>query len=195
MARVEILTEEVSMEETLKVLLPRLLPAKWVLGQNYFIRPHEGKSDLQKSIPRKMKVFSNYHERAGLIIVHDQDSNDCKVLKNKLRSICEQNGTCKVLIRIACQELEAWYLGDMDAIKQAYPNFAIEKHKNKAKFRNPDKLNAYDELQKILPEFQKIASAREISKKISISESTNKSTSFNQFISGVYRFFEDFDND
>jgi hypothetical protein len=43
--RVEILTEESSMAEVLKVILPKILPDQWILNQNYFIRPHEGKSD------------------------------------------------------------------------------------------------------------------------------------------------------
>ena len=46
MDHLEFLVEERSMAEVLKVLLPRILPAPWVLGENYFIRPHEGKSDL-----------------------------------------------------------------------------------------------------------------------------------------------------
>lgn len=51
MDRLEFLVEERSMAEVLKVLLPRILPASWVLDENYFIRPHEGKSDLKRSIP------------------------------------------------------------------------------------------------------------------------------------------------
>jgi hypothetical protein len=61
-------------------ILPKILPDKWVLGENYFIRPHQGKSDLKKSIPKKIKTFSKFHEKVGVIIIQDQDFNDCKKL-------------------------------------------------------------------------------------------------------------------
>lgn len=193
MARIEILTEEKSMQETLSILLPRILHGNWRLNENYFIRSHEGKSDLQKSIPNKIKVFSKYHEPAGIVIVHDQDSNNCKELKKYLLNICKENGTCPVLIRIACKELESWYLGDMQAISHAYPSFKIAQYRNKAKFRNPEQLNAADELRRILPEFQKVASAKAISIHLSIVEEENKSESYQQFVRGIQNFFSQFE--
>ncbi len=193
MPRIEILTEELSMQAVLEIILPKIVSSNWTLGQNYFIRAHEGKNDLQKSIPKKIKVFSHYHEPAGVIIVHDQDSNDCKVLKSKLSDICSSNGECAVLIRIACRELESWFLGDMKAIQSAYPRFKIEKFIRKDKFRNPDNLNAAEELKIILPEFQKIASARAISEHLALHTDENKSESFKQFVTGITSFFQKFE--
>jgi hypothetical protein len=194
MPRIEILTEEPSMQEVLVQILPKILPDKWVLGENYFIRAHEGKSDLKKSIPKKIKVFSNFHYRAGIVILQDQDSADCKLLKQELRSLCEQHGDCAILVRIVCRELESWYLGDMTAIEQAYPKFKAAQYKKKSKFREPDLLNnAAQELSKILPEFQKISTAKAISPYLDTSENNNRSESFRQFISGIIRFFDEFD--
>ena len=113
MDHLEFLVEERSMAEVLKVLLPRILPAPWVLGENYFIRPHEGKSDLQRSIPKKLKGFAQHKEQTtGFIIVQDQDSNDCLQLKQELVELCQANQApnIKFLVRIVCHELEAWYL-------------------------------------------------------------------------------------
>lgn len=190
MARVEILIEEPSMEQVLRVILPKILPDYWVLDKNYFIRPHEGKSDLQKSIPKKVKVFSRYQELTGIVVVQDQDSHDCKILKSQLLELCSSNGDCPVLVRIVCRELETWYLGNMQAIQSAYPQFPIKKYQNKAKFREPDKLNAADELKKILPEFQKISSARAIAPYLIVNQANNKSLSFHNFIKGITNFFE-----
>lgn len=147
MPRVEILVEEKSIKELLRIILPKVLPQKWQLDENYFIREHEGKSDLKKSIENKVKVFSNWHEPIGLVVVHDQDTADCKLLKEMLVDKCKK-GTCRFLVRIICRELESWYLGDMDAIEGAYPHFKASIYKNKAKFRNPDACNACDELKK-----------------------------------------------
>ena len=75
--RIEILVEEPSMVEVLKALLPQIMPDKWILNDNYFIRPHEGKSDLKRSIPRKIKAFSKWKDcNIGFIILQDQDSNN-----------------------------------------------------------------------------------------------------------------------
>ena len=126
MDRLEFLVEERSMAEVLKVLLPRILPASWVLDENYFIRPHEGKSDLKRSIPKKLKGFAQHKEQTtGFIIIQDQDSNDCRQLKQELVALCKANQApnIKFLVRIVCHELEAWYLGDMKAIQAVFPRF------------------------------------------------------------------------
>lgn len=190
MARIEILLEERSMKEVLEVLLPKILPTEWVLNGNYFLRPHEGKGDLKKSIPNKVKVFSNWHEPAGIIILQDQDSSDCRSLKNELSELCKSNGSCKHLIRIVCRELEAWYLADMEAIQKAYPKFQKDKYENKSLFRNPEICNASNELAKILPEFQKVGSAKAIAPYLMVGNS--KAESFRQFVTGTIKFFEQF---
>lgn len=188
MARIEILVEEPSMKEFLTILLPRVLEEQWVLNENYFIRSFEGKSDLQKNIPSKVKLLSNWnHENVGIVIMQDQDSSDCKILKQKLLDLCNQNGNCPKLVRIICRELESWYLGDFAAINKAYPNFKHQNFLGKAKFRIPDNCNAYDELRKILPEFQKVGGAKKIAPFIDING--NKSESFKQTITGLNDFF------
>jgi len=83
MTRLEFLLEEPSMESVLKEILPKILPPEYKYNENYFLHPHSGKSHLQKSIPRKMKVFSHFHEKTIHIILHDQDTNDCKILKEE----------------------------------------------------------------------------------------------------------------
>jgi Domain of unknown function (DUF4276) len=189
MARIEILVEEPSMKEFLNILLPKIIKEPWQLNQNYFIRSFEGKNDLQKNIPTKVKVLSNWiNESVGVVIMQDQDSSDCKVLKQKLITICEQGGNCKKLVRIICRELESWYIGDFEAINKAYPNFKHQNYINKAKYRNPDLCNPSDELRKILPEFQKVGTAKKIAPFINIS--ANKSESFQQTITGLVNFFE-----
>jgi hypothetical protein len=189
--RIEILVEEPSMEAVLKELLPKILPAPWELGVNCFIRSHEGKSDLKKSIPKKMKVFSHFYEPTGIVILHDQDSADCKKLKQDLLKLCTDNGNCPVLIRIICRELEAWYIGDFEAVQAAYPKFKAEKNKQKATYRNPNALvNASEEVKKLVPDFQKGSGAKRIAPHLSPSSTHNTSESFQQFLSGLKKFLE-----
>lgn len=184
--RIEFLLEEPSMANFLEIILPKILPDGFVLNENCFLRPHSGKSDLVKSIPRKVKVFSHFHEPAKIVIVHDQDSNNCISLKEELIGLCQNNGNCPVLIRIACRELEAWYLGDMDAIESVYGRFKADKYRNTAKFRNTDLCNPSDELTKIIPEFQKGYASKTIPKHMNIYK--NNSDSFKQFVRGLNNF-------
>lgn len=186
MGRVEILVEELSMEVCLRNLLPMIVPSHWVLDVNYFIRPHQGKSDLRKSIPAKMQVFSNWHEPISVIILHDQDSADCKILKQQIKLLCGSFSK-GLLIRIICRELESWYLGDLLAIEKAFPSFKSTSYISRAKFRNPDRLNAKDQLKDIFPDYREVSSSREISKFLDVNN--NRSESFNQFIKGIRKIF------
>ena len=126
-------------------------------------------------------------DRVKLIVIHDQDSNDCKEIKNTIVTLIErENDQQSYLIRIACRELENWYLGDMNAIENVYPKFKASKHKNKAKYRNPDNVSGSDEMSKLIDIFSKGFASREIPKHMNLDE--NNSPSFNHLISGVRRF-------
>lgn len=184
--RAEFLLEEPSMENVLRILLPRILPSKYILDENCFLRPHNGKGDLLKSIPVKVRTFSNFYEPVKIIILHDQDSNDCKLLKKKIQELCDSNGDCPTKVRIVCRELESWYLGDMSAIEKVYPKFKKSTYFNKEKFRDPDSCNSYYELKKIIPEIQKGFASRNIPNFFNLDE--NKSKSFQAFVNGIKEF-------
>ena len=184
--QVEILVEEPSMEFFLRGVLPSLLPEGISLDENCFIRAHEGKQHLQREIPPKVRAYQHYSIPIKVIIIQDQDSSDCKELKQKITAMVNENSTLPFIVRIACRELEAWYLGDMDALEKTYPHFKAEKHRNKAKFRNPDTCNASDELRKIIPNFQKSTAARGMPLYMDFSE--NRSTSFQHLVKGLNSF-------
>lgn len=180
--RLEILTEEASMENFLRTILPKILPSEYALDQNCFIHSHEGKSDLKKSIPKKLKAYPHFPNPVKLLIVHDQDSNDCKELKQELQSLCRQT-QIPVLIRIACKELENWYLGDMQAIEKVYPKSKMTNLKNKRKFRDTDQIFGADELESLIIGFSKTYASREIPKHMKVDN--NNSKSFNHLIEGI----------
>ncbi len=181
--RVEILVEERSMYEFLLRFLPRILPSGYAIEQNCFIRPHQGKSDLQKSIPKKIRGFQNHPLPVKFIILHDQDSNDCRKLKQELRALC---GNTPALIRIACRELESWYLGDMAALEEIYPRFKSEHYRQRKAFRTPDECFAAHDLKRLIPTFQKISAARALGECIEIANNT--SPSFRAFVEGLQTF-------
>lgn len=187
---IEILVEEPSMKNLLSIVLPTILPEGYILEQNCFIRSFDGKQDLQKSIPKKVRAYQSFSQRVKVIIIQDQDSNNCFYLKQEIqRLISENNPTIPYLIRIACRELESWYLGDMQAIEKTYPKFKASNHQRKAKFRCPDACNAFDELRKIIPDFQKGFASKTIPNYFHLDK--NRSTSFNHLLTGIKQFLTD----
>ena len=94
-------------------LLPRLFP-----GLLFQCVPHEGKHDLERSIPRKLRAWREPGVRFA--VVRDNDRGDCRALKKELLGLCKTGrGPGRrpdPLIRIVREELEAWYLGEPDAL-------------------------------------------------------------------------------
>ena len=191
MNQLDILVEEVSIAEVIKVILPKVLPDGWQVNENVFIRVHEGKQDLKDSIPRKLKAAQHGNSKRGFVIVQDQDANDCRALKSQLVSCCDSalEGVRKDIpykVRIVCHELEAWYLGDMPAIAKVFPKFKVEKQENRAIFRNPDKcICPKNELKKVVGDYGQIIMAKSMAPLMDPHE--NRSTSFHSFFDGVLK--------
>lgn len=174
------------MQVFLRGLLPKVLPEGFALDHNCFIRPHQGKSDLRKRLPATVRAYQYYPETVILIVVQDQDASDCVQLKSGLIELIQNhNNGLSFLVRIACRELENWYLGDLPAVEQVYPESKASKFQDKAKFRNPDLLNGADEIKKLSTNFSKTACARAIPHHLNLE--ANKSKSFRHFIAGTQR--------
>ncbi|HPQ71416.1 MAG TPA: DUF4276 family protein [bacterium] len=170
------------MKYLLEGLLPRLYP-----GLNFLCITHEGKQDLEKSIPRKLRGWREPGVR--FVIIRDNDRSDCHKLKDRLVGLCKKGGREDALVRIACQELEAWYLGEPDALADAFGNDRLRDIGSKALFRIPDEVgNPFDEIKKLVPEFQKVTGARRMAKELT--RDRNKSCSFQVFLQGIDRMNE-----
>ena len=113
MSRIVFLLEDYSMKVLLDGLLPRLFPEL-----SFLCVPHEGKQDLEKSLPRKLRAWREPGVR--FVVVRDNDGADCRDLKSRLVALCASGGREDALVRIACQEVEAWYLGDPEALAAVY---------------------------------------------------------------------------
>jgi hypothetical protein len=173
------LLEERSMEETLKALLPRIIPS----DVTYKCIPHEGKQDLEKSIPRKLKAW---HKSAEFIVIRDKDSADCLKAKQKLLELCQQGDRPDTLIRIACHELESWFLGDLAAVEKGLQikTGTLSKLQKKQKFRTPDDIAAAkQELKRIASSYQPISGSKAIAQHLNLTNNTSKS--FQVFLEGV----------
>ena len=171
------LLEEFSMKVFLEPLLPRILPE----GVESLLISHEGKKDLEKSIPRKLRAWPK--DGTQFIVVRDQDSGDCRAIKRHLASLCAQAGR-PALVRIACRELEAWFLGDLAAVAEAFKKPKLARLQNKRKFRLPDTLHKPSvELAKLVPDYGKVSGARAMGPVIRVDGGS--SPSFQAFVRGI----------
>jgi hypothetical protein len=173
------LLEERSAEEMLKVMVPKIFP------RPFHCIPFSGKQDLKKQLTRKMQRWQN--EQTVFIVLCDSDRDDCKKLKNELAELCQKSGKPNYYIRLACRELESFYLGDLQAVSRAFEKYDIIRYKNKSEFRNPDKINNPSEkIQNITKgEYSKVKGSRLIAQNLNLDPANNTSSSFNILVKTI----------
>lgn len=171
--------EEPSAKEMLQGMLPRILPEKIFIRYVIF----QGKQDLEKNLDIKLRAWKL--PNCSFIVMRDQDSGDCKEIKKKLANICQKAGKKGVLIRIACHELESFYLGDLAAVEKGLDLKGLERKKKQRKFRDPDLLaNPSEEMFKLTNNiYDKVSGSRAIAPYLALESNTSKS--FNTLISGI----------
>jgi hypothetical protein len=173
------LLEELSMKAFLEGLLPRLVP-----GLPYVLVPHEGKSDLEKSLPRKLRAWRT--PGARFVVVRDQDAANCETVKQRIAAIAADAGRPDTVVRIACRELEAWLLGDPEGLAVALGRKEIDHVAMKELVRDPDRLGSpSNELRRILGSYSKTAGARAAG--AHLGWANNRSKSFGHFVTAVQR--------
>lgn len=185
--RIVFMLEEPSMKTLLEGLLPRIFPGM-VAGEHFLCITHEGKSDLDISIPRKLQAWRIPDDR--FVILRDNDNALCVDLKARFIRICEQSGRPDTLIRLVCQELESWYIGDLPALAEAFGNGKLNSPALQKRFVDPDvwqKPSA--ELARLIPSFQKGSAAKSMAETLEVDR--NQSRSFRFFVSGVRRLAQE----
>ncbi len=171
------------MRALLEAWLPRLFPG-WVAEQHFLCVPHEGKSDLDSSIPRKLKAWRVPGDR--FVILRDTDGADCIDLKKRYVEVCRRSGRPDALVRLVCQELESWYLGDLTALAAAFGSPTIDSPANRKRYRSPDDWQKPSvEVKRLVPGFQKTGGARAMGEHID--PQSNGSRSLHAFVDGVSR--------
>ncbi len=175
------LLEELSAQEMLKGVLPKVLPEN--ISVRYIV--FEGKQDLEKQLERRLKGWQQ--PNSVFLVMRDKDGGDCLVIKQRLaEKVCASGKQAVTLIRIACTELESFYLGDLNAVGQGLDIGNLAKKQQDRKYRTPDTLsNAAQELSKLTQKkYQKVAGSRAIAPFLKI-DGSNKSHSFNVLLVGI----------
>ncbi len=174
--------EELSAKVLLETLLPRFIPEERF---DLCFVPFEGKQDLEKQLVRKIRGWRT--PKTHFIVLRDQDSAECKDVKQRLDELCNEAGRPETLVRIACRELESWYLGDLQAVENALEVRNLASKQDQPRYRDPDALrNPAQELERITNRrYQKVSGSRAVAPLMDIEN--NRSRSFQIFVSGVKR--------
>jgi len=183
MGRLIFLLEEASMVELLRGVLPKLFP-DWLENHHWIAVPHSGRSDLEASVPRKLRAWNRPED--CFVILRDNDGGNCRIHKKRLLNLAKAKPKEQVLVRIVCQELEGWFLRDLPAVSKAYPIAARSLKRTHRKFPDPDRMtNASDELHQLTKVPGKVGRAKAISSHMNVD--ANLSHSFQVFVAGLKR--------
>ena len=163
------LLEEDSAKVLLQGIVPRMVSSETPIRYIVF----EGKQDLERRLEQKLRNYLN--PEARFIVLRDKDSSDCLGVKQKLKEVCSRAGKPETVVRIACHEIESWYLADLNALGIAYGK-NLKGFQDQQKFRNPDGLgNPVQELKRLVPEYQKIDGSRRIGALLDIANTRSRS--------------------
>jgi len=184
----EILVEELSMAEALEILVPQIVP-----GHTFGVHPYQGKTDLLGKLNERLRSYAGMRSswsELRVVLVVDRDNEDCHDLKQKLLNACSA-AKCDALCRIAIEELEAWFFGDVDALRAAYPSVPASLA-SKAKYRDPDAIagGTWEALERVLQRAGHYANGIpkvEVARKVAehMRPDANQSRSFQVFRDGL----------
>lgn len=186
MKRLVFFLEELSARRMLEGVLPRLLPDD---VQPLFV-VFEGKRDLEFNLPIKLRAWRLPDCR--FVVVRDKDAGDCMLIKQQLVKLCTDAGQASVLVRIACHELESFYLGDLRAVEKGLSLNGLSKLQAKRQYRDPDRLTNPSQMLSRLTngKYQKVSGSTAIGTELCLS--SNCSNSFNQLIKGIKTLIQSF---
>ena len=133
---IEILIEDASGGKLLEAVLPKLIgeqgePHTWRLHAykgighiptNLNAGADPAKRILLDQLPRILRGYGNTPGIDAVVVVLDSDRQDCVAFLAELKALVANcNPAPNTMFRLAIEEMEAWYLGDRQALQTAYP--------------------------------------------------------------------------
>lgn len=186
------------MEAFLQAALPQLLPPE----KSFRIQVFGGKRDLLAKLDSRLRGYAKWlSDDYRIVVAVDRDNEECLALKKRMEEAANRAGLLtrtraaarpwQVVNRIAIEELEAWYFGDWQAVRRAYPRVSAT-IPNKAAYRIPDAIagGTWEAFERILKQYgyfttglRKVEAARAIA--AHIDPSRNRSQSFGLFVDTI----------
>lgn len=183
MRRLVCFLEERSAQAMLEAVLPR------IIGDTVQIqyKPYDGKNDLDNNLERALRCWKT--PDTVFLVLRDQDQGDCQEIKMKLlHKVVAARRESVTLVRIACRELESFYLGDLEAVAAGLKLRNPAGRQAASRYRDPDSMvKPSEELKRLSGgSYQKIAGSRAIAPLLKL-DGSNRSRSFNMLLVGLRR--------
>lgn len=137
---IEVLVEDSSGAKLIETLLTAVIGA-YAEPHTWRVHPYKGIGRLPRGLsaggdPSKRallnqlpKLLAGYGKTLGIdavVVVLDNDDRDCKTFLRELKELLPHcRPAPNTLFRLAIEEMEAWLLGDRQAILAAYPRAKI----------------------------------------------------------------------
>lgn len=186
---VEFLVEEYSAEEVLRRILPGILGAV-----SFDVHPFQGKQDLLAKLPERLRAYRrSLPESYRVVVLVDRDGEDCRTLKARLEQVASEagmrtrtgsdDGVYVLVNRLAIEEREAWFFGDWNAVRAAFPRVSATLPA-KAGFRDADATagGTWEALERVLQKagyfqggLEKLATARAVAGHMVPAQNTSRS--------------------
>jgi hypothetical protein len=193
--RIHLLVEGPSEAALLNDWIPRLR-----LPTEVRVYPHAGKGKLPDQVeappnprdrsllhqlPAKLRAFGKGTD--PVVILVDADDDACGDLKARIAAmVAEVAPKLSVVVRIAVEETESFYLGDWVAIREAFPN-ADRSHLEDYK---PDSIcGAWELFGRVVDDQSenKVAWASAMARTLAVTVERNASPSFRAFVRALQR--------
>ena len=166
------------MKAALDALLLRVQPS----FRRVQIVSFDGVGNLMKSLPGQLRALA-CQENVRVLILRDNDNGDCGNHKVALAKMVGNAGlTGRAKVRIVCQMLEAWFIGDHEALADSgHLKKPIPKRLTRC---DPDMLqDPKGELKKLRRGYGEIIGAKAIAPKLD--PDRNRSASFRNTIQAI----------
>ena len=133
---IEVLVEDSSGAALIETLLPlvigpegaphtwRVLPYKGIgrIPKGLTAKADPAKRALLDQLPRLLSGYGKTPGYENVVVVVDSDRRNCKEFLAELNAMLKQCAPApRTLFRLAIEEMEAWLLGDRQALLNAYP--------------------------------------------------------------------------
>ena len=186
------------MAALIRNLRPRIAPEA-----EFEVRSFDGKQNLLRALPKRLDGYLYWPKSSELriCVVLDRDADDCVELKQSIDAVATRAGMSiasssqgivgTFMTRLAIEELEAWFIADVQALRRVYPRLPENLHK-RATFRNPDQIlgGTWEVLERQLKKhgyelggLRKVGNAQQVS--AHMDPNCARSPSFAKFVSGV----------
>jgi len=201
---IQFYTEEPSAEAAIRILAPAILGD----AVDFDVQVFQGKTDLLVNLPARLRALATWiPEDWRVVVLVDRDDDNCLALKQQLNRIALDAGLVlrnanvegqpfQILNRIAVEELEAWFFGDIEALRAVYPKLSATLGRRES-YRNPDAIlgGTWERLEHELQQagyhkggLPKITVARSVAQQME--PSRNRSQSFQTFCRGLLKLIE-----